>query len=495
MMNNKLTSVFVKEQKHYSKTELRSLFACDEDKCRKIIKRLKEQGIVRPFIPDKNRDEIPELSEDDYEIGDNVTDDETGYIFKFVGVINLFDTVIKIFPKYISESNEDKLSAALKQIIKVLMKYNSKYSEQKLYTESEGIIEVNKLPLMIYFLNDYFENGIYTNDISVLEVNGENEIIWERTINDTFALISNNKPYYPEMITRRRKINDFDFFRRLHAAIVNECSDELDKSGLTELFDFEKAEITDETISELGDSEYLLNRIEKELNIQFNTRKQILLKAMYTYIANNNACKDEEAVRFFGTNSFHTVWEKVCSNVFDNQLSKKLRDIRVPIKKVADGFNPSDTLLGIIDKPDWAVLDENGNIQKMIKAADTLIPDCVFINDDIFVILDAKYYRIRFENGKIKGQPGIGDITKQHLYELAYSDFIEKHGFDKEKVRNCFLVPVEQNEITDISIAEFKPVSVPLKLHPVQVKGIPAKLLFDKYLKGQKYTITDLKLG
>ena len=154
-MNNKLTSVFVKEQKHYSKTELRSLFDCDEDKCRKIIKRLKEQGIVKPFIPDKNRDEIPELSEDDYEIGDNVTDDETGYIFKFVGVINLFDTVIKIFPKYISESNEDKLSAALKQIIKVLMKYNSKYSEQKLYIESEGIIEVNKLSLMIYFLNEF----------------------------------------------------------------------------------------------------------------------------------------------------------------------------------------------------------------------------------------------------------------------------------------------------------------------------------------------------
>ena len=66
---------------------------------------------------------------------------------------------------------------------------------------------------------------------------------------------------------------------------------------------------------------------------------------------------------------------------------------------------------------------------------------------------------------------------------------------DTNKVRNCFLVPVEQNEITDISIAEFKPISVPLKLHPVQVKGIPAKPLFDKYLKGKKYTITDLKLG
>ena len=494
-MNDKLTSVFVKEQRHYSKTELRSLFECDEDKCRKIIRKLKEQGVVKPYIPDKDKDEIPELSEDDYEIGDNVSDDEIGYIFRFVGVVSLFDTVIKIFPKYISESDEDKLSSALKQIIKVLIKYNSKYSELKLYTESDGNIGINKLPLMIYFLNDYFEKGIYTNDISVLEVNGEGEIIWERTINDTFALISNNKPYYPEMITRRRKTNDFDFFRRLHAAIVSECSDELDKSGLTELFDFEKAEITDETISELGDAEFLLNRIEKELNIQFNTRKQILLKAMYTYIANNVYGKDDDAVHFFGTNSFHTVWEKVCSYVFDNQLQKKLKDIEVPYRKIADGFNSSDTLLGIIDKPDWAVLDNNGNIQEIIKASDTLIPDCVFIKDDIFVILDAKYYRIKIENGKIKGQPGIGDITKQHLYELVYREFLVKHGFDTNKVRNCFLVPVEQNEITDIIIAEFKPISVPLKLHPVQVKGIPAKPLFDKYLKGKKYTITDLKLG
>lgn len=142
-MNDKLTSVFVKEQRHYSKTELRSLFECDEDKCRKIIRKLKEQGVVKPYIPDKDKDEIPELSEDDYEIGDNVSDDEVGYIFRFVGVVSLFDTVIKIFPKYISESDKGKLSDSLKQIIKVLIKYNSKYSELKLYTEFEGNIGIN----------------------------------------------------------------------------------------------------------------------------------------------------------------------------------------------------------------------------------------------------------------------------------------------------------------------------------------------------------------
>ena len=45
------------------------------------------------------------------------------------------------------------------------------------------------------------------------------------------------------------------------------------------------------------------------------------------------------------------------------------------------------------------------------------------------------------------GQPGIESITKQYLYQLAYQRFIEDHKFSS--VKNCFLLPTENNEIED----------------------------------------------
>ena len=42
-------------------------------------------------------------------------------------------------------------------------------------------------------------------------------------------------------------------------------------------------DIPDEQINDFGDKDYILDRIVKELNIQFNTHKQLLLKAQYEF--------------------------------------------------------------------------------------------------------------------------------------------------------------------------------------------------------------------
>ena len=67
----------------------------------------------------------------------------------------------------------------------------------------------------------------------------------------------------------------------------------------------------------------VLNRIVKELNVQFNTRKQLLLKTLYAYIANSSALDDLDCFSMFGTNSFNLVWEKVCAEVMDNLAQEK----------------------------------------------------------------------------------------------------------------------------------------------------------------------------
>ncbi len=488
---SKLKSVLVKEMSCYSIKKLCDEFSSDIEECRKIVKKLKEQGIIKPLSSRADTSDTFEFSEDDYDVESSVNDDDAKYVFKYVGIVSLYNKVITVYPKYISDTSV--LSDDMKQIIKVLEKYNSKYEEIKLYTESDDTPSLNRLPLMLYFLNDYFENGLYTNEMTVFEINGDGAINWSRTINETFALISNNSPYYPELITYKRKTDESDLFRRLHVAIISKCSLELEESGLTDLFDLERADISDETVDELGDAEFLLRKINAELSSQFNTRKQTLLQAMYTYVADNAYNRNSDSISFFGTSSFHVVWEKVCGDVFDNQLNRRLCELKLPSVEVAHDYKAkaNNTLLEIIPKPQWSVITED----KWIEASDTLIPDCIVINDDAFVILDAKYYRIHLTSNQIKGQPGIGDITKQHLYELVYRDFIKAHGFDENKVRNCFLVPTENNEICDISETFFSPLTDMLNLHPVKVRGIPAKVLYDKYLHGTKYTFDDLNLG
>ena len=48
-------------------------------------------------------------------------------------------------------------------------------------------------------MNDYYEYGIYTNSEDIVEVNGEGEILWGKTIDESFALIEDNRPYYMEL--------------------------------------------------------------------------------------------------------------------------------------------------------------------------------------------------------------------------------------------------------------------------------------------------------
>ena len=94
----------------------------------------------------------------------------------------------------------------------------------------------------------------------------------------------------------------------------------LKDAGLTELFQLGGVELSDERRTDFGDDEYILHRIMMELNVQYNTRKQNLLKTLYTYIANGGVQSQKTGFSMFGTNSFHVVWEKVCAEIFDNQL-------------------------------------------------------------------------------------------------------------------------------------------------------------------------------
>lgn len=486
-------SRYVREQKRYTKSDLRSLFSFSEDEVLNFLRRLKAFGVVKTVRNAPQQMDMSELVNEDIAI----TDDAFGsnsclYVFTFVGVLIIGNRIIKSYPKYISHTTEP--NAEMKQAIKVLQRYGSKEQIINMYNGDGQTNSFNLLAVMLFLLDDYHQNGLYQQTEDIVEQNGEGPILWEQTIDRGFAIISNNRPYYTDLYTHRSVEDETNFFYRLHKCVVSECSRQLKNSGMLDLFEMVEADITDEAVSDLGDHEYILYRLHSELNVQYNTHKQVLLKTLYAYIAHNRALSDRLGISLYGTVNFNLVWEEVCQQVFSNKLHIQLRNIP-QLGGLANGYLPTDQLIDIIEKPIWHGWKENGACFTK-EASDTLIPDIAVISDiggtKVFSILDAKYYCIQLEENKLlRGQPGIGDITKQYLYQLAYQNFMIDHGI--EAVRNCFLMPTDEDTIVKKGIVKMSMLEK-LNLQSIQVRLLPAQKMYDKYLTRKTMDISELEL-
>lgn len=492
-MKKDIVSTYVREQKRYTKNDLKKLFSFDELGVEKFIKRLKAYGVLKSVRNDQNQLEMSDLINEDIEITDEKA--ESGdclYVFTYVGVIVCGNRIVKSIPKYLQSDNVD-LHNIMKQILDVIEKY-SRTEEQiiNVFNGSEENRSFNVLAVILFLLNDYFEHGLYNNREEVIEVNGVGEILWQKTIDDSLAIIKNERPYYVEMFTKKSVNDENDYFRRLHECVLAECFYQLHNAELDSLFGVETIDLFDETLDVFGDRDFILEQLNKEINIQFNTRKQILLKTLYAYISQEKKVSEGySGISMYGTNSFYAIWEKVCAEVFDNKLNTPLNQLNLSMP-LAEKYKDKQRskLIDIIEKPIW----ETKDVRKA--SSDTLIPDIISIykshNKDCFIIFDAKYYNIQLEKDKsLRGNPGIGDITKQYLYQLAYREFTESHSINA--IKNCFLMPTEKEIVVDKGVVKL-PMLENLGLVNIQVRLIPAKEVFDCYLNKRIFDISKLKL-
>ena len=187
----RMISVFLREQKRYTQEELVELFCGTESVVVGILKRLKEYGILKAVKATDDQRRLSDLAENDVEIADvEAGENEYMYVFTFVGVITVEGRVLKCFPKYLLDA--EKPVGELKQVIKVIEKYNNSEQIIRLFNDSADSTAFNMLAVMLWLIHDYYENGSYSNAHDIIELNGEGEIVWDKTINETFAVISEN---------------------------------------------------------------------------------------------------------------------------------------------------------------------------------------------------------------------------------------------------------------------------------------------------------------
>lgn len=477
-----MISKFLREQERYTQKDLCDKFECSEENVVAIIRKLKEFNVLKAVKASSFQRDMSELLNEDIEVADvAVGEDAYLYVCTFVGVIIVAGRVLKCYPKYLlsNENAKDELC----QIIKVLEKYNAKEQIIQMFNDSSENSSFNLLAVSLFMIQDYYENGVYSNTEDIIESNGAGEILWDKTINETFALISNNRPYYINLQTKKRSMNDFDYFKRLHECVLTKVSKELKDAELLDLFEITEVNLTDEEQDEFGEKEYILYRIENELSTQFNTRKQLVLKMIYAYIDYNGSLYDMNSFSMFGTNSYNLVWESICADIMNNQLEKQLGRLNLPVP-LKSTYNREDKLIDLIEKPLWIATGKTAN--------DTLIPDIITIKGDQFIIFDAKYYNARLDPDIVpKGQPGIESITKQYLYQLAYQEFIIDSGF--KKVKNCFLMPTGESEVINKETVHMG-MFFSLGLQDIEVRFLPTSIAYEYYLSGKYIDIEMLLL-
>lgn len=461
--------LIVKEEKRYSKSALSNKISCDEEKISRILDKLLNNNIVK-IVYSKNR---------------------KYFKFTFVGVIIIEDLVIKSFPKYMRNYDFNDF----KQVIKVIKKVNR--NKDEFYQEDDFSDEdsLNMLPVLLFLIKDYFENGLYETTQEIIEINGNNEILWEKTVNNFYPIIVNNRPFYTDLFTKKR-VKDLDnYFRKLHEIILTECFKQLDEVNLLDLFDFTKVILTDETMDNFNDNaDNILDKIKNEKNKQYNTRKLKVLTAMEMYLSNKGShFAASDCLSIYGTRSFEYIWEKVCCSVLNDMKDCSLSELNLPVELTSNFENiKHKSLMDIIEKPSWYVRGD----EEPKEAEKSLEPDLITINEinnkKIFFIFDAKYYNIQFEKElELKGQPGIESITKQYLYELAFKEFVKLHMFDC--VKNCFLFPLDSTKVENRGIVELKILNN-IELKNIQIILLPAKKIYQLFLEDKLLDFAELKI-
>ena len=465
----------MQELKPYSFFDLQNEFHASEEELKNILKSLSLMNIVKKLSKDISKVELEELLETDSLEKLNTELEENMYVFKYVGMLVIGNVCLLIYPKYAVSYLNDSINnfQKFKQLISVIRKYQSK--EQKIgFSSQVDVDNFNLLSIALELIYNYYEHGLYSNDKQIIEQNGCGEILWEKTINESTAYFSNGLPIYLDTFTVNQENNEQDYFRRLHAFILSEVCKNL--KDILCILDIDTINISSEKREHFGNSEYILYRINQELSSQFFTFKQNILNLLKKYIEEDSGKNSSTNISFVGTNRFNLVWEDVCSEVMDDCINKSIKELGLSYSK-----NPKQSALisDVIAKPKWKH-NISGNVHVANK---TLIPDIITINGDKLSIYDAKYYKIKLDDNGVDKQPGVGDITKQYLYELAYKDFAKENNLVIDS--NAFLMPTDGKEEKKVGTASMDIFHIleDIRLHDIDVILKPCEEMYEIYLE------------
>ncbi|MFC9446244.1 LlaJI family restriction endonuclease [Bacillus cereus] len=340
--------------------------------------------------------------------------------FHFVGAVFYKDLIILVLPKYISRNISENQKALnmrkIMRILKVYEKQSTKNKEEEYLISNLNNTEVSDFILADFILNDYSRYGYFRKKQNIVVQGGEGEIDWDQTINDTTPFFVNSRPYYLETFNKMQVNDDRDVILKIHMWAVAFCYKNF---GLILDYNLHQIDTSINNIKFIGNKDYLINVLKRELNQTYLDQKVNLLKSLITLIGKYANFARSTYMTLYGTRSYALVWQDICSFIFTNEIDKFNRELQRPL---------------------WI-----NSIEKDINdKKDTFKPDIIktlsYGADDFFIVLDAKYYLINFNGKELENNPDINDVAKQLLYQKAF-EHLKGNVF-----RNIFLFPSNKTD-------------------------------------------------
>lgn len=442
-----MTTILLREGARFSLEELRGRLGGQG-----AIQALVRCGVLRRSAPANRRERFEQLA---LETPDDENPEEE-YASPFVGIALLDDVVIQVYPKFYSTPPS---RPRFKTILDVIQKAGPMLEAIPDHQTAGGAF-LGRLPLMALLLRDYFKNGLYENRSSAFTENGQGEIDWGRTTESTTPWIQGGAPHYLDVVTRRTIRNETNVVRRLHAAVLTRISRELSGALLLDLFGFEDVVASSEEISDIGSENFLQYHLDRERRSQFDTGKLRLIELLRQYLFDSKPPRGGSNVHTFGTFNFNLIWQCVCASLLENR---------------------SDSLGRFIPRPRW--VPDQGEATSV----ETLLPDILAtIQDDDganLLILDAKYYDISFSDGHLSGNPGLQDVVKQFVYQMAFEPSTDSRHW--KSITNAFLMPGENSNVERLGCVRF-PVFGDRR---IEVVRLPADALFHQYVAREPFDL------
>lgn len=429
--------------------------------------------------------------------GDELEDDSLGestprgtYQFVYVGLVLVENVCIVVYPKYLPEIDplrpDDTAKAVMRQVFRVLRKSGGNYVSIAAAAE-DGMRVDDRLALMLFLLEMYDEYGVYSNYVHTIADNGSGNINWERTISTNLPFVRDGRPIYFDYKTVKTDADASDFVMRLHRAVLTECSCFMQESGLAQLLALDEVWLSDSSVADFGDVDFVAYRLERERTVQFVSWKQDVIDLLARYVRDEGLAAISDVPMCLGTLSFYHVWEAACKVAFGDVLSVRLDELGIALVPPFSGMTGM-RLIDVIPRPEWVLLDTDE--EQLCGEVETLIPDIVTMRGasghGTFAILDAKYYTPMLGE-HMRGLPGVESVTKQFLYQAAYRNFVLAHGFSR--VVNAFLVPSCGDAVEHLGRVRFSgviAVEEPPFSNEVELYSIPAEAVFNAYVGGYK---------
>lgn len=459
MNHEKYRSIAFKENEGLSDEEFNNIFS------EKDLEELELKKVIKKNVAKKSG------------MGNKIT-----WSFEFVGIILIHKICVFIYPKYWNDFDFQHYrdQRKFKQILDVIDKFN----EFNTFDNPQENLE-SFLALQLKILKEYNENGLYLANVERKVMNNEGLICWEETINESEVLMIEDEPFYLNLISVTTEVDKFNLVSRIHTSIIREITGSL--KGISSFFGVDESEYLEDDFGDIGNVMFQINVLEQELNKQFITNKQKTLLLLLRYLNIKVEYYSEEKIRLYGTNTFNLVWETVCRYLYKDNLSDSIDKLglnKAGINKRNEtvDFSDCNVLSEIVDKPIWINKVDSSQIEKK---TNSLILDVLHVNHQkkIFEIYDAKYYDIQIIKGNIMGNPGISDVTKQFLYQLAFKELAELNNFS---FKNAFIIPID-NLVTDkgngVVLFEIELGFLnKLGLNNIEVIGRDCEIFFNQYL-------------